>query len=75
MDQPIWADRIDPKSITKWNELDNKIDRRSFIETYKIINGRPINPMGRTGLTGRGQLGKWGPNHAADPVVTRCDIY
>lgn len=29
------------------------------------------NPIGRTGMTGRGLLGKWGPNHAADPVVTR----
>lgn len=22
---------------------------------------------------GRGLLGKWGPNHAADPIVTRYD--
>jgi len=29
------------------------------------------NPCGRTGLAGRGTLGKWGPNHAADPIVTR----
>lgn len=27
--------------------------------------------MGRTGMIGRGCLGRWGPNHAADPVVTR----
>lgn len=27
--------------------------------------------MGRTGMIGRGLLGKWGPNHAADPIVTR----
>ena len=33
--------------------------------------GKPINPRGRTGMTGRGTLGKWGPNHAADPIVTR----
>jgi len=31
----------------------------------------PQNPCGRTGITGRGQLGKWGVNHAADPIVTR----
>lgn len=31
----------------------------------------PLNPHGRTGLAGRGLLGKWGPNHAGDPVVTR----
>ena len=29
------------------------------------------NPVGRTGMVGRGLLGRWGPNHAADPVVTR----
>jgi len=34
-------------------------------------NGRPRNPRGRTGMTGRGLLGRWGPNHAADPIVTR----
>ena len=33
--------------------------------------GRPLNPRGRTGLTGRGLLPRWGPNHAADPIVTR----
>merc|ERR1719335_375105 len=30
-----------------------------------------MNPVGRTGLGGRGLLGKWGANHAADPIVTR----
>jgi ADP-ribose pyrophosphatase len=34
-------------------------------------SGRPRNPRGRTGTTGRGLLGKWGPNHAADPIVLR----
>ncbi|KAG1697222.1 ADP-ribose pyrophosphatase, mitochondrial [Nymphon striatum] len=29
------------------------------------------NPVGRTGISGRGLLGRWGPNHAADPIVTR----
>ncbi|XP_016047297.1 ADP-ribose pyrophosphatase, mitochondrial isoform X2 [Erinaceus europaeus] len=29
------------------------------------------NPVGRTGLIGRGLLGRWGPNHAADPIITR----
>jgi hypothetical protein len=35
--------------------------------------GLPRNPAGRTGIDGRGLLGKWGPNHAADPIVTRDD--
>ena len=30
-----------------------------------------MNVRGRTGLTGRGVLGRYGPNHAADPIVTR----
>lgn len=30
--------------------------------------GRPLNPTGRTGRTGR-NLGKWGENAAADPIV------
>ena len=29
------------------------------------------NPVGRTGMVGRGLLRRWGPNHAADPIVTR----
>ena len=31
----------------------------------------PRNPVGRTGITGRGHLWRWGPNHAADPIVTK----
>ena len=32
------------------------------------------NPVGRTGMVGRGLLGRWGPNHAADPLVTRYTL-
>jgi ADP-ribose pyrophosphatase len=32
---------------------------------------RPQNPDGRTGISGRGLLGKWGANQAADPIVLR----
>lgn len=35
--------------------------------------GRPLNPAGRTGMAGRGLLGKWGPNYAADPIITRIN--
>ena len=55
----------------KWNEFDGSVDRRSHLGKYSIVNGLPRNPIGRTGLTGRGLLGRWGPNHAADPIVTR----
>jgi len=65
-----WADAENTDSI-KFNQLDGKVDRRSFCCNYNVENGRPVNPCGRTGITGRGHLGKWGPNHAADPIVTK----
>lgn len=55
----------------KFNELDDKIDRRSHTGEYKVRGGCPFNPVGRTGIIGRGLLGRWGVNHAADPVVSR----
>ena len=70
-DKPVWADASDAKKIKNWNALDGNIDRRSHMGEYEIIEGVPRNPVGRTGISGRGQLGKWGVNHAADPVVTR----
>lgn len=30
-----------------------------------------MNITGRIGVALRGVLGRWGPNHAVDPVVTR----
>jgi len=55
-----------------WNCLDGKVNRASHEGEYEVTEaGRPLNIKGRTGLRGRGVLGKWGPNHAADPIVTR----
>jgi ADP-ribose pyrophosphatase len=73
--QPVWAD-IDFRIATspvpaKWNELDGKVDRRSHMGPYQVVGKVPRNPVGRTGLCARGALGRWGPNHAADPIVTR----
>ena len=49
-----------------------QVNRASHEGEYLVdVNNRPLNIRGRTGLSGRGVLGKWGPNHAADPVVTR----
>lgn len=47
------------------------ISRISFLGEYDVVDGLPLNPKGRTGLGGRGLLGRWGPNHAGDPIVTR----
>jgi ADP-ribose pyrophosphatase len=33
--------------------------------------GRPLHPKGRTGLAGRGLLGRWGPNPSVGVVATR----
>ena len=65
-----WADPGEPE-----REL---IEQRGSYEIRKVPphrwafrDGRPLNPRGRTGLSNRGLLGKWGANHAADPIVTR----
>ncbi|XP_072921464.1 ADP-ribose pyrophosphatase, mitochondrial-like isoform X3 [Hemitrygon akajei] len=74
--QPPWADppyrnERELIKLLKFNHLDGDVDRRSYTGKYEVINGFPRNPCGRTGLKGRGLLGRWGPNHAADPIVTR----
>jgi len=59
----------DPKEI-------QDLDKRFTYEPPLSIDsktGRPLNPRGRTGMSGRGTLWNWGPNHAADPVVTKTD--
>ena len=67
-----WADSERPKRKPKFNHLDGKVDRSSHGGPYKVSpKGLPLNPSGRTGVAGRGVLGRFGPNHFADPVVTR----
>uniref|UniRef100_A0A914GY43 Nudix hydrolase domain-containing protein n=1 Tax=Globodera rostochiensis TaxID=31243 RepID=A0A914GY43_GLORO len=66
-----WADPSDP-STCKFNAIDGGVDRTSYHGNYKLsADGRPLNPFGRTGLRGRGLFGRWGPNHAADAIVSR----
>uniref|UniRef100_A0AC34G405 Nudix hydrolase domain-containing protein n=1 Tax=Panagrolaimus sp. ES5 TaxID=591445 RepID=A0AC34G405_9BILA len=66
-----WADPEDVKGI-KFNQVDGKLNRKSHMGDYKLDeSGAPLNPEGRTGLRGRGILGRWGPNHAVDPLVSR----
>jgi ADP-ribose pyrophosphatase len=38
---------------------------------YRDTSGRPLHPLGRTGIAGRGQLGRWGPNLLLTAIVTR----
>lgn len=66
-----WADPANPRAAMamrpggKFTSYEGpvKIDR----------SGRPKNPWGKTGVTGRGVLGKWGANQAADAIVTRVN--
>lgn len=73
--RPEWADSLMvPKA-----ELD---ERGTYVKmkltslgmsgyVYDAERGAYRNPKGKTGITGRGMLGKYGPNHAADVIVTR----
>ena len=84
---PAWADPLDPTKIREqlMNErvtCANELAPMHPGETIKPkplhgiqfdSGGRPINPRGRTGLSGRGMLGKWGPNYAVDIIVTRFE--
>ncbi|XP_037112925.1 ADP-ribose pyrophosphatase, mitochondrial isoform X1 [Syngnathus acus] len=72
--KPIWADPEIGLFSPQFNTLDGSVDRRSFEGCYKVEDGKPLNPHGRTGMIGRGLLGRWGPNHAADPIVTRWKV-
>eukprot|EP00794_Sanderia_malayensis_P014266 gene14266-15753_t len=78
--KPVWADpktdEIPPTTPIRFNNMDKiyNVNRKSHTGSYQVINNRPRNPMGRTGMTGRGLLGRWGPNHAADPIVSRWKL-
>eukprot|EP01129_Flabellula_baltica_P015209 TRINITY_DN7575_c0_g1_i1.p1 TRINITY_DN7575_c0_g1~~TRINITY_DN7575_c0_g1_i1.p1 ORF type:complete len:286 (+),score=51.89 TRINITY_DN7575_c0_g1_i1:66-923(+) len=72
--KPVWADPDlfeDAYKDIKFNQVDGLINRTSHTGAYLVLDGIPRNPRGRIGIAGRGLLGKWGPNHAADPAVTR----
>ncbi|XP_057301332.1 transient receptor potential cation channel subfamily M member 7-like [Hydractinia symbiolongicarpus] len=72
--QPEWADKEiveGDESTMRFNAIDGEINRVSFTGTYPVINGLPRNPFGRTGLKGRGLLARYGPNHFAEPIITR----
>lgn len=62
-------------SLFAWNQHDATVNlnRVSHDGAYDIdpASGLPLNPAGRTGVRGRGLLGRFGVNHAADPIVTR----
>ena len=74
-ERPVWAD---PPVVPKV-ELD---ERGTYVNmkltplkdsgyAYDASRNAYLNPKGKTGIQGRGMLGKFGPNHAADVIVTR----
>ncbi|CAH8536180.1 unnamed protein product [Schistosoma rodhaini] len=50
-----------------------KLRRQSLLGRYRLdsTTGAPLNPMGRTGLLGKGLLPRWGPNHSFVLCITR----
>ncbi|XP_057553816.1 transient receptor potential cation channel subfamily M member 2 isoform X2 [Hippopotamus amphibius kiboko] len=65
------GDAPEPLSRISYNVMDGCLDRRSVHGVYAVQGGLPLNPMGRTGLRGRGDLRYFGPNHTLQPVITR----
>ena len=64
--------RIDPETpMRAIIEARGSYELLKRAEPWAYRNGRPLNPHGRTGVSNRGLLGRWGPNHAADTIVTR----
>ncbi|WP_329449091.1 NUDIX domain-containing protein (plasmid) [Streptomyces sp. NBC_01426] len=62
---PNWAEAAPtPTDVHDWDQ------RRATALVPFELDGRgwPMHPHGRTGRTGR-NLGKWGENQAADPIV------
>jgi len=63
-----WADPED------WVLAEGLKDRKNSTGKIRFDRqGKPLNPGGRTGIQGRGLLGKWGPNYAVDPAITRLN--
>lgn len=64
--RPVWAD---PEDIT---QVKHAFKSNAGTITFND-KGHPQNPMGRTGIEGRGLLGAWGANQAGDPILTKVN--
>ena len=70
-------DDIDPEILSSkfmWNRFDTnlRVDRRTAnpVGDYPIDgDGYPLNPLGRTGLSGRGELPRWAVNYQTHLVI------
>jgi serine/threonine protein kinase len=61
-----------------FNQLDKTstppVDRRSHVGKYEVEGGAPRFPHGRTGISGRGNLRRWGPNHEVMPIISTWKV-
>jgi ADP-ribose pyrophosphatase len=68
-----WADPMDtyniPAQLNQGRKRVIPFGESATDTKYGIIDNIPQNPMGETGISQRGELGLWGPNPAADPIV------
>ena len=63
-------------TVTEIRSLEANIPGIYYIKDLNPLDNTycgPLNPKGLTGMIGRGLLGCYGPNHAADPIVTRIN--
>lgn len=69
---PRTQSRIEEERLGYKSDYDPKERYRSWSgKVQKDANGAPLNPTGRTGYAGLGSCSFWGPNLAADAIVTR----
>ncbi|XP_003380892.1 putative nudix hydrolase 6 [Trichinella spiralis] len=62
----------------RFNDYDNNVDRRRLKKhisgkhkSYALNGKYPLNPNGRTGVTGRGVLRRYGPNYLVQILISR----
>jgi ADP-ribose pyrophosphatase len=60
-----WADPEDVRKIPEQTVTEEELSRDE--------EGRPLNPHGRTGIAGRGALGRWGANPIVMLILTRLN--
>mmetsp|Transcript_27665 Transcript_27665/g.84338 ORF Transcript_27665/g.84338 Transcript_27665/m.84338 type:complete len:274 (-) Transcript_27665:617-1438(-) len=68
-----WADSQVPNRELIQQRRSYELEKSNLAISFDE-DGKPLNPIGRTGICNRGALGKWGANHAADPIVTRRNL-
>jgi hypothetical protein len=60
LSRPVWADAEEDVSVLQWNQYDEdlKVDRTSYEGIYRVDpeTNLPLNPRGRTGISGRGKV-------------------